>query len=157
MQGALIPGVRCWIGIDPGTVRVGVAVAEARSTLAFAHGAVATEPRSTLAERIAALIAPRELLGLVVGLPLAERGQEGPAAQTARTIGELLAAAWGVEAVYIDERYSSRTVQRDREELMALAKRRFGKRQRIGFKHSGQLDALAAAQILQSYLDQQRG
>jgi putative holliday junction resolvase len=155
-QGGSIASAPCWIGIDPGAARTGVAAADPTHTLAFPLGSVATEPRDTLSRRIRDLLGAREVLGFVIGLPVTERGAEGPAAQLARELGRLLAEQWGLAPVYVDERFSSRAAERSMEDAHSRARQRFGKQQRVALKQSGRLDALAAVEILQSYLDQAR-
>jgi putative holliday junction resolvase len=135
----------CYIGIDPGTVRCGVAAADPSGILASPLGIVPTEPRATLAERVARILGHRWVKGLVVGLPLNERGAEGQAAFLARQIGELLADGLGVDAVYLDERFTSREAVSWRREARGETRR--GKHGRE------EVDAFAAAAILQGYLD----
>jgi putative Holliday junction resolvase len=130
------------VGIDPGKVRCGVAASDPSKTLASPLGAVATEPRRTLTERIVQLLAQRKGTGLVIGLPLDQRGNEGESAAFAREIGELIASALQLEAVYVDERFTTSEVTKRRREV--------GKK---GKQIAGEVDAFAAAAILQSYLD----
>ncbi len=151
-----VSGMPCWVGVDPGATRVGLAVSDATRALAFPLGAVATEPRATLGQRIRDQLGARDVLRIVVGLPLTERGHEGPAAILAREIGQVLAVEWGLAPEYCDERFSSRAAERDVAEVRSHTRQRFGRQQRAEIKQSGQLDALAATQILQSYLDQAR-
>jgi putative holliday junction resolvase len=146
----------CWIGVDPGQVRTGIAAADPSGTLASPLGAVGTEPRDTFNERAGLLLGPRQPCGIVVGLPLTERGQEGEAAALAREIGALLAERWQVDIVYVDERYSSRAAEQSTAQVRAKTSKQFGKTQRIALKQSGVLDALAAVEILQSFLDQRK-
>jgi putative holliday junction resolvase len=143
----------CWIGIDPGRVRTGMAAADLSGTLASPLGAVGTEPRDTFNERAGMLLGSRQPRGFVVGLPLTERGQEGEAATLAREIGALLAQRWQVDIVYVDERYSSRAAEQSTAQVRAKTSKQFGKAQRMALKQSGALDALAAVEILQSFLD----
>lgn len=131
-----------WLGLDPGTVRCGLAVADASATLAFPLAVVPTEPRTTLARRLAAAAGARKLKGLVVGLPLNQHGAEGPAAVWARTLGEALAADLGCAVQFIDERFTTAEVLAKREESGISGKRR---REAV--------DAQAAAAILQAFLD----
>jgi putative holliday junction resolvase len=130
------------IGIDPGKVRCGVATSDPSLTLASPLGAAPTAPRETLATRITQLLGQRTAIGLVVGLPLDQRGNEGEAAQFARGIGELLARRLGLEAMYVDERFTTREVTQRRREVG-----------RKGRQIAGEVDAFAAAAILQDYLD----
>ena len=82
------------LGVDVGTVRVGVAMSDP-------HGVLAT-PVTTLARNtvdgtdLAALIAlveEHEVVEVVVGLPKTLRGSDGPAVTAARAYGAALAAA----------------------------------------------------------------
>lgn len=147
------PADTCWIGVDPGRVRCGIAAADLTGHLASPLGAVATEPRDTLGTRVAALLGYRKPRGFVVGLPLTERGEEGEAALLAREIGALLASCWPVEITYLDERFSSRAAETSQAQVRAKSAKQFGKAQRIALRQSGDLDALAATEILQSFLD----
>jgi putative Holliday junction resolvase len=133
-----------WFALDTGTVRCGLAVAAAGSILAMPLAVVETEPRATLGKRIRTALGPRRPLGLVVGLPLDERGEEGPAAQKAREIGELVAAELGCAAHYVDERYTTAEMHVRRREAGIKGKKRIK-----------DIDAWAAVAILQSFLDQQ--
>ena len=130
------------LGIDPGKARCGVAASDPSKTLASPLGVIATEPRRTLAERIAELLGARKPVRLVVGLPLDQHGNEGEAAQFAREIGELLARELALEPVYVDERFTTREVTQRRREVG-----------RKGKQIAAEIDAFAAAAILQDYLD----
>jgi len=134
-----------WFGFDAGTVRCGLARADAGSSLASPLAVVPTEPRSTLASRVQAALGGRAPRGLVVGLPLDARGEEGPAAELARELGELVAAELGCEVHYIDERFTTAAMHVRRREAGISGKRR-----------ANDIDAWAAAAILQTFLDRQR-
>ena len=150
------PADACWIGIDPGGVRLGIAAADPSGTLASPLGAIPTEPRDTLFSRVQSLLGQKRIHGIVIGLPLTERGQEGDAASLAREIGALLACSWPGEIVFVDERYSSRAAEQSTAQVRAKTSRQFGRAHRIELKQSGALDALAAVEILQSFLDSKK-
>lgn len=139
----------CWIGVDPGSVRCGVAVADPTDTLATPLCVLPTEPRATLAQRLAVALGHRWPKGLVVGLPLNQRGEEGEAAFQARQIGELLAEGLGLDAHYIDERFSTREAVVLRREAVGATGRGKRKLERV--------DLFAATAILQAFLDRRRG
>lgn len=145
------PSEACWVGIDPGLARCGVAVADSADRIAFPLCALDTEPRATLPTRLLAALAHRAPKGLAIGLPLDPRGQEGPAAAAAREIGELLSAAVGVAAVYVDERFTSRLAERQHKEMRPHKADVFTRHRRE--KPSPPLDAEAAALILRAHLD----
>ncbi len=134
-----------WLGLDPGIVRCGLAVADTSATLALPLSVLPTEPRHTLATRLRAALGQRQLAGLVVGLPLDQHGGEGEAAVRARELGTTLAAELGCELHFVDERFTTaEALARDREA------HRGGKRPRAA------VDAQAAAAILQTFLDSRR-
>jgi putative holliday junction resolvase len=83
---------------------------------------------------------------IVLGLPLDCEGREGPAAARARAFGAKLTAALHLPVELIDESFS--TVEAEAVLLAADVSR--GKRKLV-------IDKLAAAVILQRWLDQQRG
>jgi putative Holliday junction resolvase len=96
----------------------------------------------TLAKRLIKEIAGRKICGLVVGLPLELSGNEGKSASLAREIGALLADGLGINVEYMDERFSTKDVLARSREMG------------IGAKHARKdLDAWAAAAILQAFLD----
>ncbi|MBI1377150.1 MAG: Holliday junction resolvase RuvX [Frankiales bacterium] len=94
-SGAFRRGVR--IGVDVGSVRVGVARTDPDGVLAvpvatLARPRAAAAPRTDL-EGLVALVAELEPLEVVVGLPVALDGTEGPAAVAVRAYAADLAAA----------------------------------------------------------------
>ena len=91
---------------------------------------------------IADLISEYDVDLLVIGLPLSLDGQEGPQAQLVRTVGTRLAADVGVKVDFADERLTSAEASR--------AMRSAGLSEK---KKRGRVDMVAAALILQSYLD----
>lgn len=131
------------IGLDLGAVRTGVAVAPAGSALALPLCVLPTEPRGTLVARLKQLLAGRSLGLLVCGLPLNAQGALGPEARAILALAEQLAAELKLPLKLVDERFSTRAVQRPPP----------GKTRRKS--PPGSPDAQAAALILQSYLDQQ--
>lgn len=104
-------GVR--IGVDVGSVRVGVARSDATGTLAVP---VTTLARGSddLAE-LAQLVAQYEALEVLVGLPLGLDGREGKAAGAARSYARELAGALGsgTPVRLVDERLSTVSATRD--------------------------------------------
>jgi putative Holliday junction resolvase len=90
-------------------------------------------------------IARREgVTTLVVGLPLNADGSEGPQARRARDFARLASRVTGLAAEMWDERLSSRAA----EDILRTQGRNLRK-----VRQRGELDAVAAAAILQDYLD----
>jgi putative Holliday junction resolvase len=91
------------IGVDHGTRRVGLAVGDEETGMAFPRSVV---PANQAAERIVALAREEGASRVVVGLPLNADGSEGPQARTARAFGDRLAGL-GLEVVLSDERWTT--------------------------------------------------
>lgn len=134
------------LGIDLGTKRIGVAVADSAGTLALPYEVVERSgDRTRDHDRIAELAAETGAEQLVVGLPLSLDGSTGPAAVAALAEADELATATGLPVDTWDERLT--TVAAERE--LAAAGRRGKARREV-------VDKVAAAIILQSWLDQRR-
>jgi putative Holliday junction resolvase len=103
---------------------------------------VRSQDHATDHAAIAAAVADTEASVVVVGLPRNMSGKETAAAQAARAEAEELRAVLDVPVVFWDERLSTVTAQRS---LIAGGVRR---KQR-----KGSVDKVAAAVILQSWLD----
>jgi putative Holliday junction resolvase len=132
------------LGLDHGTRRIGVAVGDTETGLAFARPALR---RSSLARDVEALVSlarSEEADVAALGLPRNMDGSEGAQAASVRDFGEALLAA-GLEVVYVDERLSSWQAA---GELAATGRR--------PHRSSGELDSAAARIILQEYLDSTR-
>ena len=135
------PGVR--IGVEVRSVRVGVAACDPA-------GLIAT-PVSTLSrgkgdlDALAALVAEREAVEVLVGLPTSLSGRAGPAAEAAEAYAGALAARVPVPVRLVDERFSTVGAQRDL--------RASGVDTRRG---RSVIDQAAAVIILQGALDAER-
>ena len=131
------------IAFDIGTRRVGVAVSDPAGLIATPVQVVmrSGDPARDAAA-LAKLAEVNEAGRIVAGLPVTLRGDEGPAAQQVREFIELLREHAAVEVVLWDERLT--TVIAERAMIQADASR--GRRRET-------VDQVAAALILQSYLD----
>jgi putative pre-16S rRNA nuclease len=129
------------LGIDAGSVRVGVAASDPTRTVATP---VATLQRSapTFWARLGEEIAARAVTSVVVGLPRRLDGSEGEAAADARKLAGEIERRTGVTVDLWDERFS--TAQAERQ-MIASGTRRRRRREAI--------DAAAATLMLQSWLD----
>jgi len=138
-----------WIGVDVGTVRVGVARSDPAGVLATP---LVTLRRDAHANRdiaeLAALVAEHEAVGVVVGLPRTLAGREGPSARFAREYAGLLAAAIDpIRVEHVDERLT--TVSAARKLTQGGMRGSRAKRAVI--------DQAAAVELLQHWLDSHRG
>ena len=134
------------IGIDHGTRRIGVALGDTETGMAFARGVVRVRSRAMAIAELARLAAAEAADRFVVGLPLHADGTEGEQAAKARQFGLALAQASKLPVSLVDERLTSWEAGED----LAAA----GRRPRPA---SGELDAAAARLILQQYLDDLAG
>ena len=129
------------VALDHGTRRIGVAVADLETGMAFARRAIQRRNLDHDLALVRELCTSEGVELVVIGLPLNMDGTEGPQAAVAREFGEQLRAG-GLNVVYEDERLSSWEA--------AERLRNSGRRPERG---SGELDSTAARVILQQYLD----
>lgn len=136
------------LGVDVGSVRVGVAMCDPDGLLATPLVTVArdVEGGSDLRE-LAALVAEHDIVEVVVGLPRTLAGTEGPAALAAREFAGALVGVLGDTApvVFTDERLTTVVASRQMR-----ASGRSARRQRAV------VDQAAAVAILQGRLDADR-
>ena len=145
-----VRGVR--LGVDVGSVRVGVAVSDPDGVLATPVATLRRDPDTAPAagdpdvEEIAGLVAEHHAVAVVVGLPRSLDGGEGPSARRARTYASVVAARVApVEVRLVDERLSTVDAHRTLRDSGVA-----GRRQRAV------VDQAAAVLILQSALDAER-
>ena len=135
------------LAVDPGSVRVGVAISDESEFLATPL--VTLKPGGNLAARIVA-VAREAAAGLVVvGLPRRLDGSEGPEADQARALAAAVVVA-GLPAELWDERFTSVMA------LAALREARPGRGRRAAAARRADTDRVAAAVLLQSFLDGRR-
>ncbi len=102
-------GVR--IGIDVGSVRVGLARSDASGTLAVPVQTLKRDQRLT--EEVAAIVREYEALEVLVGLPLSMSGQRGKAATIAEDFAaELAPVVAPIPVKLVDERLTTVQAQR---------------------------------------------
>ncbi len=129
------------IALDHGARRIGVAVADLETGMAFARSAIQRRNLDHDLSLVRELCTAEGVERVVIGLPLNMDGSEGPQAQAAREFGAHLADA-GLDVVFEDERLSSWEAS---QRLRASGRR--------AERGSGELDSTAARVILQQYLD----
>ena len=130
------------LGVDYGTKRVGLAVSDPLRLTASPHSVVSP---SSIVDVVAGLVKELEIGTIVVGLPTGLSGGEGTSASEARKLADELGTATGVEVVLLDERFTSRLAE---GKLIESGMSRRARRE--------QVDKVAAAIILQDYLDNRR-
>jgi putative Holliday junction resolvase len=133
------------LGLDAGSARVGLAAADPTGTLASPVDVLDATRPDALWARVREEAQARRSRVLVVGLPLQLSGDEGPAAARARRLAGEASARTGLRVELWDERLSSVEAERA---LVEQGVSRRGRRTRV--------DAVAAAIVLQAWLDSQR-
>ena len=146
------------LGLDVGERRIGVAAADSEMRVALPVGVVERSEPAADAAAIARLMEEQRAEALVLGLPISLNGSLGPQAQAVRAFGDELAARLAVPVEYWDERLSTVEAQRRLAPPAGRGRQSKGSRSSKG-RHAprGRLDAVAAAIILQSYLDRRAG
>ncbi|MCY4455972.1 MAG: Holliday junction resolvase RuvX [Chloroflexi bacterium] len=122
-----------WLGVDPGSVRVGVAACDPEERVAVPIEIV---PASAAFPAIRAIARREEIGGIVIGLPRTLEGAEGEAARAARKLGDRLMRL-GLPIEYEDERLTSVAAER-------------------GMPRGESADDVAAALLLQQFIDRRR-
>lgn len=131
------------LGIDPGTKRVGIALADDEES-SFA------QPRETLVHvsdaataRAIAELAKAESVGeIVIGLPIGLDGREGVSSRRARALAAIVERTTGLPVVLFDERMTSQAAHRALDALNVSQRKRRGK-----------VDRIAAVLLLEAYLE----
>ncbi|MFI5954090.1 Holliday junction resolvase RuvX [Cryptosporangium sp. NPDC051539] len=142
-------GVR--LGVDVGSVRVGVAASDPSGFLASPVETVRRDVRhETDLDRLVALVLEYEAILVVVGLPRSLSGAEGPAAVAVRAYAALLAERLGVLPHPVPVELS------DERLTTVIAGRTLSQRGVRGKKHRAVVDQAAAVLILQAWLDAER-
>lgn len=132
------------MGLDLGTVTLGIAVSDALgmiarplATLRFEH-----EDFDRAIDLLLPIMKEQEVKTIVLGLPKHMNGSLGVSAQRSQFFKERLEEACDIEVILIDERLT--TVAAQRMLISADVSRK--KRKEV-------IDQVAAVQILQGYLD----
>lgn len=135
------------LAIDYGTRRFGIALSDEGGKLATPLAVLQVRSPEAALDQIVRLIEEHQPRVLVVGVPLNMDGSIGPMAGAARHWARQLAQRTGRRLVLVDERLSTF----EAEQSIRSRKQAGDRITREGRK--SRLDALAAAQMLQSYLD----
>jgi putative holliday junction resolvase len=129
------------LALDVGTRTVGLAICDPERLLVRPLGTLARVGVRRDAAALAETARAEGAVGLVVGLPLDERGASTRSTRLARQLGEALAEASGLPLAWTDERFSTvEAARRLREQGLSEREAR------------SRIDAAAAAVILEDFL-----
>lgn len=147
------------IGLDLGSKRIGVAVSDELGILATPHGVLRRRSYNRDAAWIAQLVTETTAESIVLGCPVGLAGDPTEQTRRAQRFGEMLAARVPVPVEWWDERLTTVVAQTISRQARGpgRAPRETGSSVRRGSSEGAEsLDAIAAAVILQDYLDYHR-
>lgn len=130
------------LALDPGTVRIGVALSDELKMIASPLDFIPAEPMEKFQATLLSLVREKEVGQIVVGMPRNMDGSYGPAAEKVRAFIDTLRETVPVPIRTWDERLTSAQANRV---LIEGNVRRQDRKQLV--------DKTAAAILLQSYLD----
>lgn len=130
------------LGIDYGSVRIGLAVSDPERKFAFPLATYTRRGAERDGEYFRGVVKEEGAVGFVVGLPVHLDGREGAKAQEARAFGRWLGEATGLPVAFWDERFTTVEAEGHLWEAGLTHKRRKERRDRV-----------AAQILLQTYLD----
>lgn len=134
-----------WIGLDVGERRIGIALSDALGLTAQPHSVLERRDIESDLTALVQLAAERNARGFVLGLPRRTGGNEGPEVAKVKAFGRRLHEQSQLPVEWYDERFSTVIAERALQEQGIRGRAR---RQRV--------DQVAAAIILQDFLDRRR-
>jgi putative Holliday junction resolvase len=141
-----IPGAGRILAVDWGERRFGIAVSDDSQIIATPLATLTRRPGKRFPmPAFLEIVAAQQVVGIVVGLPLTSQGGEGAAARAARALSDRIARRTGLPLALQDER-------------MTTARAHAAIREQGGSTRGrkGDVDALAAAVLLQGFLERRR-
>src|SRR2546425_1565266 len=149
------------MALDVGMARIGVAISDATGFLASPYTTLhVTRDEAQTWKAIQHLIDETEAEGLVIGLPISLDGEIHSQGERVQAFAERLKEHVTIPCTFWDERLSTVEAERllgERGEAEQGKHRKANGRKRVQAKRlrrKQEVDALAAAVILQEYLDQ---
>ena len=130
------------LGIDYGSKRIGIAVSDPLRIIAQGISVVANS--STMINEIKKLVHEYGAEMIVVGMPLNLKGEKGIKAEEVEKFITQIEKELQIEVVRFDERFTSKMAHQTLRDMEVKKKKRQDK---------GTIDKMAAALILQGYLD----
>jgi len=131
-----------FMAVDPGEKRIGLAISDETGTLARGLTVLNHVSLKTDCLDIFKLVQENQIIKIIVGSPVSETGEERPQTRHAQKIADTLGELSGLPVELWDENGSTQRARQIRIET--------GVKQQ---KRGGHLDEVAAAVILQSWLD----
>lgn len=131
------------LGIDLGSVRVGIALSDPRGVLASPFHTLKRESNDeATVEQILAIAVNEEVSTIVIGIPVNLNPSKNVAEEAAKKFAAVLASKTSLPVIGFDERFTT-----------VMASRRLRESGHNSKSMKSKIDAMAAAEILQNYLD----
>lgn len=133
------------MALDLGEKRIGVALSDETQLIARSYTVIERTSRDADYRQIAEIVSGEDVGFLVVGLPVQLDGQEGQIAAWVRDYTQELAQRLGIGYTFWDESFTTKQASTSMRERGTRAR-----------EQRDWIDAVAAAFILQDYLDASR-
>jgi putative Holliday junction resolvase len=130
------------LAIDPGKVRLGLAISDTERRLASPYLTYTRRDPEQDARFLKKVVEEEEVAQIVIGLPVHLDGREGEQAVAARKLGVWLHEITGLPCVFFDERFTTFEAESSLLEAGLTNKKRKARR-----------DQVAAQILLQTYLE----
>jgi putative holliday junction resolvase len=130
------------LAVDPGEKRLGIAISDPSQTIASPLCVIEHQNRNKDAKAIYTLAEEHKAVLILIGQPLDWNGTLNPQSDKSIRLGEEIQTLGDITVKFWDEYGSTQKAQDSRRQMNLPRKKR-----------SGHLDQVAAAVILQSYLD----
>ena len=144
LKAHLAPRARL-LGLDIGSKTVGLAISDSALAVASPLETLKRGKFAMDAAKLGQIVAERGVGGLILGLPIAMDGREGPRCQSVRQFAANLLAVIDLPLAFWDERFSTLGAERPLRDAEMSHRRR-----------AEVIDKMAAAYILQGALDRLR-
>jgi putative holliday junction resolvase len=138
-------GAARYLGVDYGRRRVGIAVSDPLGVIARGVGVLERKP--SLAADVCRMAAELGAGTVVVGMPFTLKGEKGEMALEVEAFIAEVERTCGLPVVAVDERFTSSSAA---DTLIEMGVPKMKRREK------GRIDAMAAALILQDFLDNRR-
>jgi putative Holliday junction resolvase len=130
------------VGIDFGTVRIGLAITDPSQSIASPLTVYARRSTKLDQDFFVKLVQTEQAVGFVIGLPIHLSGDSSPKSKAAQAFGEWLQQITHLPVTWIDERFTT-----------AFARETLSNSQLSGKKRKSRLDKIAAQILLSAYLE----
>ena len=134
------------LAIDYGRERIGLALSDPLGMIATPFGVLANDANAPA--EVKKLVEQERVISIVVGMPFTLNGERGDTARDVESFVELLEQQGIGPIVLWDERFTTAIARKSMIEL--------GTKKKTRREDKGRVDAMAAAVLLQSYLDSPR-